>query len=203
MSKVYTTQELLRILQEEKKACLNGKRLNLKATPGVGNPVIDKFLKPDAIQKFTAYQDFQAAVHEYQRENQVSGIVWRQIQVAEITLDYPMIGEQLIALPEDLEILKQAKDRLIDFWHRVTANMDLYLSLNGGKNYRQIKGYDVDAIAQRTEWACIWKWEKSHFLEMLLQLGWGQPGEASDRRGWPASGSEYIHAVRSGKLPIC
>jgi len=51
--------------------------------------------------------------------------------------------------------------------------------------------------------ANIFKWEKSNFLEMLLQLGWGKLEEAAYRRGWPVSGSEYVHAVKPGKLPNC
>jgi len=59
-------------------ACLLGQRLNLAAKVS-GNPLIDKYLRSDGIQKFTAYQDFKAAVHRYQREHRVSGIVWRQL----------------------------------------------------------------------------------------------------------------------------
>lgn len=203
MLKIYSTEELIQILKEERKACLNGERLNLTATPAVGNPVIDCFLKPDGIQKFTAYQHFKEAVHQYQIEYQVSGIVWRQITVRGKTLCFPFVDEQLMALPSDVEQLKAAKSRLLEFWSEVTRGMDLYLSLNGGKDYRQISIEEVSAISQRTEWACLWKWEKTSFLEMLLQLGWGQPGEAGDRRGWPHSGSENIHAVNPGQRPIC
>jgi len=52
--------------------------LNLAAKVS-GKPLIDKYLRSDGIQKFTAYQDFKAAVHRYQREHRVSGIVWRQL----------------------------------------------------------------------------------------------------------------------------
>ena len=203
MSKIYSTEELIQILNQEREACLKGERLNLKATPAVGNPVIDCFLKPEGIQKFTAYQNFKATIHQYQKENQVSGILEREITVKGKTLQFPFVNEQLIALPCDFEQLKQAKIQVLEFWHEVTAGMDLYLSLNSGKDHRQICVEEVDAIVQRTEWACIWKWEKSSFLEMLLQLGWGQPGEAGDRRGWPQSGSENIHAVKPGQQPIC
>ncbi|BBD53032.1 hypothetical protein [Planktothrix agardhii] len=202
MSKIYTTEELIQILNQERQACLKGERLNLRATPAVGNPVVDCFLKPEGIQKFTAYQNFKATIHQYQQEHQVSGIVWREIIVREKTLQFPFVNEQLIALPYDLEQLKAAKIKLLAFWDDVTAGMDLYLSLNSGKDYRQICVEEVDAIIQRTEWACIWKWEKSSFLEMLLQLGWGQPSESGDRRGWPQSGSENIHAVKPGQHPI-
>ncbi|CAD5979606.1 hypothetical protein [Planktothrix agardhii] len=203
MSKIYSTEELIQILNQERQACLKGERLNLRATPAVGNPVVDCFLKPEGIQKFTAYQNFKATIHQYQQEHQVSGIVWREIIVKGKTLQFPFVNEQLIALPYDLEQLKAAKIKLLAFWDDVTAGMDLYLSLNSGKDYRQICVEEVDAIIQRTEWACIWKWEKSSFLEMLLQLGWGQPSESGDRRGWPQSGSENIHAVKPGQHPIC
>ncbi len=80
MSKVYTTQELIQILAAERQACLKGKRLKLEI-PVSGNPVIDQFLITDGLQQFTAYQDFKTAIHDYQRENQVSGIIWREVTV--------------------------------------------------------------------------------------------------------------------------
>lgn len=199
---VYTTQELIQILASERQACLQGQRLNLAAKVS-GNFLIDKYLRPEGLQKFTAYQDFKAAIHRYQRENGVSGIVWRQLTVKSQTLCYPEVDAQLIALPSDIEILKDFKAYIIAFWNEVTAGMDIYLSFNHGKNYRQIIPIDVERIIQRTEWASFWKSENSNFLEIVLQLGWGQPQEAAYRRGWPDSGSEYIHAVNPGNLPIC
>ena len=203
MSKVYSTAELIKILEAERQACLHGQRLKLAAVPSTGNPVIDRFLKSDGVQKFTAYQDFKAAVHRYQEEHQVSGIVWRQITLKGHSLCYPAVDDQLIALSSDLKVLKQAKASILEFWQLVIVEMDLYLSINSGKDYRQIGPEDVVAIVQRTEWAAIWKWEKLDFLEMLLQLGWGKPEEAYYKRGWPLSGSEYIHAVKPGQRPIC
>jgi len=203
MSKVYSTKELIEILAAERQACLQGHRLKLAAGNSTGNPVIDRFLKSDGVQKFTAYQDFKAAVHQYQEEYQVSGIVWQQMTLNGYTLDYPTVNDQLIALPIDLKILIAAKAAILEFWEQVTIGMDLYLSINSGKDYRQIQPQDVEGIVQRTEWAAIWKWEKSDFLEILLQLGWGQPQSACYKRGWPQSGSEYIHGVKPGKKPIC
>ncbi|NET24918.1 MULTISPECIES: hypothetical protein [unclassified Okeania] len=203
MSKVYSTTELIDILAEERQACLQGQRLNLAATPRTGNPVVDHFLKPEAFQKFTAYQDFKAAVHRYQTEYLVSGIVWRQVTVNDKIISFPVVHEQLIALLSDLEILQAAKVSVLNFWSQVTTGMDLYLSVGSGRDFRKIEIQEVEAIAQRTEWANMLKWEKSNFLEMLLQLGWGKPELAAYRRGWPNSGSEYIHAVKPGKQPIC
>ncbi len=201
MSKVYTTQELIEILADERQACLKGKRLKLEVKVS-GNPVIDQFIRTDGLQKFTAYQDFKAAIHDYQRENQVSGIIWREVTVKGQTLRYPEVDSELIALISDLEILKAAKNSILEFWYEVTREMDLYLSFNNSKQHEQIIRLDVERIAQRTEWASLWKWENSSFLEIILQLGWGKPEEAYYKRGRPRSGSEYIHAVNPGNHPI-
>jgi hypothetical protein len=201
MSKVYTTEELIQILAAERQACLKGERLKLEVTVS-GNPVIDQFIRTEGFQKFTAYQDFKAAIHDYQREHQVSGIVWREMTVKSKSLHYPEVDTQLVALTSDLAILQSAKNSILNFWYEVTIDMDLYLSFNNSKQYQQITTSDVERIAQRTQWASLWKWENPNFLEMILQLGWGNPEEASYKRGRPHSGSEYIHAVNPGNLPI-
>ncbi|MCC5643836.1 hypothetical protein LC607_12940 [Nostoc sp. CHAB 5824] len=201
MSKVYTTQELIQILAAERQACLKGKRLKLEI-PVSGNPVIDQFLMTDGLQQFTAYQDFKTAIHDYQRENQVSGIIWREVTVKGKNLNYPEVDSELIALTSDLEILKTAKNSIVEFWYEVSMGMDLYLSFNNNKQYQQIVTSDIERIVQRTEWASLCKWENSSFLEMILQLGWGKPEEACYKRGRPRSGSEYIHAVNPGNRPI-
>ncbi|MBD2184695.1 hypothetical protein H6S82_13115 [Planktothrix sp. FACHB-1355] len=199
---IYTTKELIEILAQERQACLMGQRLNLTAEAS-GNPLIDRFLKSEGAQKFAAYQDFKETIHRYQRENDVSGIVWRQVAVKGKTLRMPEVDAQLIALPSDIETLKAAKPSILAFWYEVTAGMDLYLSVNNGKDFRSISPADVGRISQRTEWAGLCNFEKSDFLEIILQLGWGKPEEAVYKRGWPTSGSEYIHAVKPGNRPIC
>ncbi len=201
MSKVYNTDDLIQILASERQACLKGERLKLEVTVS-GNPVIDQFIRTDGLQKFTAYQEFKAAIHDYQQEYQVSGIILQEVKVKGKTLRYPEVHPQLIAIPGDLGILKEAKQSILEFWERVSPGMDLYLSFNSGKQYQQIKQVDVDRIILRTEWATLNAFEKSDFLEIILQLGWGKPDEACYQRGFPASGSEFIHAVNPGNLPI-
>lgn len=202
VSEVYSTEELIKILADERRACMNGERLNLAASAS-GNPLIDQFLKPEGIQKFSAYRDFKAAVHRYQQQHQVSGIVWRDLMINGKALHYPAVDEQLIALPRDLEILKDTKEAILSFWCSVSQGMDLYLSINLGRDYRQIMPNDVKVIAYRTEWASLSVHGNSTFLEIILQLGWGKPEEASYKWALPTSGSEYIHAVNPGKYPIC
>jgi len=201
MSEIYSTEELIKILADERRACMNGERLNLTASAS-GNPLIDRFLKPDGIQKFSAYRDFKAAIHRYQRQHNVSGIIWRQLTLKGQTLRYPAIDEHLVALYSDLEIIKTAKGSILAFWFSVTQDMDLYLSIKNGKDYRKIMPHDVGAIADTMEWVNLFSYQNPTFLEIILQLGWGQPEEATYRRGWPSSGSEFIHAVNPGQRPI-
>jgi hypothetical protein len=59
-----------------------------------------------------------------------------------------------------------------------------------------------DRIIQRSQWATLSCDENPRFLEIIIQLEWGQPAEASDKTGFPISGNEYIHAVNPGNLPI-
>jgi hypothetical protein len=201
MSQLYSTEDLLRILDHERKACMNGQRLSLAVQPS-GNPAIDFFLKTDGIRGFTAYQQFRSTVHEYQRSQQVSGIVWQTIVVAGKLLHFPKVDSQLIALANDLEILAAAKVEIYNFWQAVTADLELYLSLHGGKLYQSIAPVDVERIVQRSEWLSLQQQGKPPNLELILQLGWGQPEEAAYRREFPESGSEYVHAVSPGSRPI-
>lgn len=201
MSQTYSTADLIKILADERQACMAGKRLALAASPS-GSPFLDQFLQPEGLQRFTAYRNFRAAVQDYQRQHKISGIVWQTLTMKGKHLHFPKVDEQLAALPEDLEVLKTAKFQIFEFWYQTTADMDLYLSLNGGKAYQLVVQEDVDRIMQRTEWASLTHQGNPSQLEIILQLGWGNPEEAIYRHGFPESGSEYIHAVNPGQQPF-
>jgi hypothetical protein len=220
-TEVYTTADLLAILAAEQKACMSGQRLNLKATVSGVNPLIDQFLNPEGVQKFSAYQDFRAAVHHYQQEHQVSGILWKQVSHQAVTLTYPEVDEQLIALPSDLEILRRSIRSVYDFWHQSAQGMDLYQSIQRGRDYQKIQYSDVERLIPQMGWANIRistypvpiqsdqiesnridsTRKKSNLVQIVLQLGWGQPREAI-YNGYPEAGSEFIYALAPGYAPI-
>lgn len=202
MSRVYNTEELIQILADERQACISGQRLCLTVSPTGINPILDKFIQTDGLQKFTAYSNFRSAVHQYQRDHQVSGIVWQTLAIKGQSLRYPRVDDQLIAINDDLLVLQAAKEPILGFWRTVTTGMDLYLSMNGGKAHEPMTLADVDRMIQRSEWASLCHQGKGRFLEIILQLGWGKPEESVYRRGFPESGSEYIHAVNPGSRPL-
>lgn len=201
MSGRYSTEDLIQILADERQACMNGQRLNLAVNLS-GSPFLDKFLRPEGLQKFAAYNDFRASVHAYQREHGVSGIVWQVQIIRDRQIRFPKVDDQLIALPDDLALLKAAKGAVFQFWQEVTQDLELYLSLNAGKIHEAIAPLQVERIMQRSEWATLSHQGSHQNLEVILQLGWGKPEAAAYRRGFPESGSEYIHAVFPGHRPI-
>ncbi len=203
MSQVYSTAELLDILSRERRACMNGHRLSLAASPTGFSPVLDQFLSTDGIQRFTAYDDFRRTVHQYQRDHQVSGIVWQTVTVRDQSLRYPKVDEHLVALPSDLAAIRAAKSQIFAFWCTVTPGLDFYLGLTGGKVYQAITAADIQRIADRTEWMTLWTQGRGvNDVELILQMGWGKPEESSYRRGFPDSGSEFVHAVPPGQQPL-
>jgi hypothetical protein len=121
MEQQYGTQELIEILAAERQACLRGERLSLSA--GSGHPVIDVFLQTDGSQSYSAFQDFKAAVHQYQLKHQVSGLQWQTVSFKGESLTYPVIHPQLWAIDRDFTCLGDARDRVVSFWRYVSAGL--------------------------------------------------------------------------------
>lgn len=199
--KVYTTQELIEILAVERQACLRGQRLSLTSASHF-SPVIDPWINTEGVEKFTAYRDFRATVHRYQLEHQVSGLVWRRLSFRAQSLYYPEVDDQLLVLARDLEILQRSQASVVHFWHQVTADMELYRSLNQFPEYQPMGLPEVDCLVEKTEWAGLSKYKVGDHPALVLVLGWGNPHEALNRQKWPASGSEAIHAVVAGAKPV-
>jgi hypothetical protein len=201
MEQQYGTQELIEILAAERQACLRGERLSLSA--GSGHPVIDVFLQTDGSQSYSAFQDFKSAVHRYQCQQGVSGLQWQTVTFRAESLTYPVIHPQLWAIGPDFNCLQGARDRVVSFWRYVTVGLVLYQSVCRGRDFLGVDGDAIEPIQSRSDWATLAIWQRKDFLEVVLQLGWGQPTEVADWRNGPDSGCEYIHAVRSGQRPVC
>ena len=130
----YTTQQLIEILDRELKANWKGKRIVLSSAERINDPVVAKLLNMNRVSKVFAYQDFRHQIHQYQKEHQVSGIIWRNCTFREQTFSYPEIYNQLIPIDEDKEILVQAKESVINFWQEVTEGMNFWLASAPGRN---------------------------------------------------------------------
>ena len=129
----YTTQELIEILDHELKASCQGKRIVLSSRDRINDPVVSKLLDMKQMSKVFAYQDFRNQIHQYQKQHQVSGIIWRNCYFNEQNICFPEIYNQLIPIEEDKQVLMQAKDSVINFWQEVTAGMKFWLANAPGR----------------------------------------------------------------------
>jgi hypothetical protein len=99
--------------------------------------------------------------------------------------------------------------------------MDLYQSIQRGRDYQKIQSSDVVRLISQMDWATIRistypvpiqsdgmefsridsSRKKPDVVQIVLQLGWGQPREAiySSCR---EAGSEFIYALAPGYAPI-
>ena len=184
----YTTAQLIEILDRELQAAWRGERVLLSPAERLNNPVVAKALDPNRLSKVFAYQDFRAEIHEYQRQHQVSGIIYRHCTFGDRTLQFPELHNQLIAVPGDKEILIEAKASVLAFWHRATPSMNLWWANDG---YQSIVPELVDRMARQSEWAEV----DAAQAELYLRLCWGNPKECHYQWAKPSSGCELVVAA--------
>jgi hypothetical protein len=193
----YTTKELLKILDCELKENWKGKRVVLSSAQRINDPVVAKALNMDQVNKVFAYRDFRSQVHEYQQQHQVSGIIWRTCNFNQQSITYPEIHNQLIPIPGDKEILLSARTKILDFWDRVTNNMNLWLVNSNmsqdGSHHQQITLSYLQKLIKQTEWAEI----DAARTEIYLGLCWGDPQEYRYQWAKPKSGCDRIIATVS------
>ena len=195
----YTTQELIEILDRELKANWKGKRIVLSSEERINDPVVSKLLDMEKVSKVFAYQDFRRQIHEYQKQHQVSGIIWRECSFHNKTIRYPEVYNQLIPIEGDKETLIQAKSSIIEFWRETTANMQFWLVNAPGKTknksntnsyHQKISLEYVEKLINQTEWAEI----DAACTEIYLGLCWGDPLEYRYQWAKPKSGCDRIIA---------
>ena len=194
---IYTTKELIEILDCELKENWKGKRVVLSSAQRINDPVVAKALNMDQVNKVFAYRDFRSQIHEYQQNHQVSGIVWRTCTFERQSITYPEIHNQLIPIPTDKEVLVAAKPQILDFWHQATAKMKFWLvnnsTGNSNSHHQSISREYLQKLIQQTEWAEI----DAARTEIYLGLCWGNPQDHQYQWAKPKSGCDRIIATVS------
>jgi hypothetical protein len=185
---IYTTQQLINILDTEMRATCNGERILLNCANRIDNPVLAKALNLEKVGKVFAYQDFRRQIHEYQREYQVSGVIWRVCTFNNQTIQFPEIHNQLIAVLGDKEILMAAKSSILEFWQEMTQNMKFWLAVDC---QFPISENMIAEFIQQAEWAEI----DATRTDLYLGLCWGNPKEYIYQWAKPESGCHRIIAA--------
>jgi hypothetical protein len=181
----YTTQQLIQILEQEMRATWKGDRILLSSADRINNPVIAKAIDLQKVGKVFAYQDFRREIHEYQKQYEVSGLIWRQCTFRGKSIRYPELHNQLIPVPGDKEILMAAKETVLNFWREMTEEMNFWLAAS---RYRPISPESVAEFMQEAEWAEI----DAAQNELYLGLCWGNPQEYQYLWAKPNSGCHRI-----------
>jgi hypothetical protein len=188
----YSTQELIEILEAELRANWQGKRLLMSSESRIDNPVIAKAIDLGKVSKVFAYQDFRSQIHQYQKEHQVSGIVWRLCGFRGMSISVPELHNQLTLIPGDKEILMAAKRSIIDFWNQATTIMK-YFQFTNRTQYHQISPEIVDKLISQAEWLEI----DSGCEEVYLSTCWGNPLESQYTWAKPQSGCDRLVATET------
>ncbi len=98
---IYTTQQLINILEQELRATWRGERILLSSENRIDNPVLAKAINLDKANRVFAYQDYRRQIHEYQQKYQVSGLIWRTCTYQGQSIRYPEVHNQLIPVEGD------------------------------------------------------------------------------------------------------
>ena len=193
----YTTKELIEILDCELKENWKGQRVVLSSKQRINDPVMAKALNMDRVSKVFAYRDFRSQIHQYQQQQGVSGIIWRTCTFNQESITYPEIHSQLVPIDGDKEILVAARNQILDFWHRVTCEMNFWLvnyrSDRSGDRHQLISAHYLHKLIAQTEWAEI----DAARTEIYLGLCWGIPQEHQYQWAKPKSGCDRIIATIS------
>lgn len=186
---VYSTQQLLQILDAEMRATWRGDRVLLAPDERLNNPVIAKAIDLQKAAKVFAYRDFRAQIHEYQRQHLVSGLIWRACNFRGHSICYPELHNQLIAVAGDKEKLMAAKAVVLDFWRENTREMNFWLSVHRN---RPLSPESLADFMEEAEWAEI----DATQTEIYLGLCWGDPQHYQFQWAKPNSGCHRVIAAR-------
>jgi hypothetical protein len=187
----YTTQELLDILDRELRAAWRGERVVLSSSDRLNNSVVAKALGAEKLSKVFAVQDFREQIHQYQREHQVSGLVWHTCRFGGRSLKFPELHPQLTAIPADKATLIAAKPAVIEFWRSSLAGLRLWAVQRPPASPQPLSQAAVEATIATAEWAEI----DATRTELYLSLCWGDPKECHYDWARPASGCDRIIAA--------
>lgn len=182
----YTTEELLDFLDQELRAAWRGERVLLSSDHRL-NPVVAKAIGSEKLSKVFAVQDFRDQIHQYQREHNVSGLVWHTCRFQGRSHRFPELHPQLVPIPQDKLTLQAAKPEVISFWRSSIDGLRLWRS---GAPPSALELATIEQWIEETEWAEV----DATRTELYLRLCWGDPKVCHYDWAQPDSGCERIIA---------
>ncbi|HEY9888846.1 MAG TPA: hypothetical protein V6D02_10625, partial [Candidatus Obscuribacterales bacterium] len=127
-------------------------------------------------------------IHQYQREHNVSGLVWHTCRFQGRSHQFPELHPQLIAIPQDKVALTAAKAGVIDFWRSSCGALRLW---QPGPPPQPLAPATLNEWIEAAEWAEV----DATRSELYLRLCWGDPKVCHYDWARPESGCERIIAA--------
>ena len=189
-AKVKTTEDLIRILKNERDDLVAGRKgMPMTIPPEITRAVEKRFglggaLGAEELSQVVYYQDFREQVQKYQVEHGISGLTTKAVHLNGKTIRFPYPESQLIVTPDDFGVLKAAKNRVFDFFLEYVRQPMVYVShtlaaANGAEWDAETTPEFLSYFAAEMEWATLD--DCSSLLEwgeVSLQLGRGDPNKA-------------------------
>lgn len=189
---LYTTAELIAILDAELRASWQGRRQLLNPAERIQDAVVSKALDPRRLSQVFAYQDFVAEVHAYQQEHNVSGLVWRTCRWHDLSVELPERHPQLIAIATDYAILQAARPAILHFWQQATVGFSYW---RVGETLEALTAAEMQTLTATAEWFELDITQD----ELYLGLCWGDPNVC--HHGWAAPESGCQRLVAAAAYP--
>lgn len=203
--KIYTTEELSAILNKEFNACMEGERtypLPDNAEEIARKTMIGAILGAQNMFQMGCYHEFRDQVQKYQLENNISGLEIREYLLAGKTYRFPSPIHQLELTKDDYQVLKLAKDAIVDAFlawcNELTYISFSYSEKAGGEFDIETTSRYIKHHADICDWAEICMAKE---FEIGIQLGYGDyhlaPYTTDHSPSGKYSDSIYFYATRA------
>ena len=206
--RIKTTEELEKILEEEFQALHRKKKgLPMDIDDAVAEQiertagVFGAMLGVDGMARVNYFNDIREQVQKYQLEHNVSGLLIETIELEGKVLRYPQPVEWLLLTDDDKDVMKAARDRVVNFFADYIQSNCVYLSYTlsnkeGGEWDMETTLDFVVHFAADMDWATLSTGSILNEYEVSLQVGYGDYHEAAyiDTSG---AESWYFNALKA------
>jgi hypothetical protein len=175
--KIYTTEELTKILEIEQMACVNGQRtfpMPDNAEEIAKQTSLGSILGAQRLFEVGCYHEFRDQVQKYQIENNISGLEVDVCIIGDKLYRFPRPIHQLELTKDDYQVLKLVKDAVVDAFLSAVDELTYLSFSHEDKSHAQFDiettiGY-VRHFADFCDWAEI---VTADDLETTINLGYG------------------------------
>jgi hypothetical protein len=175
--KIYTTDELVKILREEQMACVKGQGtfpMPDNAEEIAKQTPLGSILGAQRLFEVGCYHEFRDQVQKYQIENNISGLEVDVCIIGDKLYRFPRPIHQLELTKDDYQVLKLVKDAVVDAFLSAVDELTYLSFSHEDKSHAQFDiettiGY-VRHFADFCDWAEI---VTADDLETTINLGYG------------------------------